>query len=295
MKLFNTLLIILLSGGNLQAQEDFTWWGNIHNWDGYSPWVQYMTMSTSFMGPNALPVPGVSNGSVDSLAEIELSASYHFSDGDKTTDFYTGGYLPLYDDRVAASLYVVPYEWFETDTIIRDQRAARTRSGKGGAGGDIYFSTEFQLVRNHESFPDLLLRTAFRTASGTNLRNARHTDGAGYFFDISAGKNYTLFNYPLRLYVMGGFYAYQTYDLHHPQNDCILFGGGADFRLKRILISQSVGGYSGYLKIGDKPVVYRASLRLLNKHFDWKISYQHGLNDFDFQRIRLGVIYHLNL
>lgn len=294
MKLTFSGLLLLLVFKQAFCQEDFSWWEKIHHWDGHTSWVQYMTMSTSFMGPNSLPVPKAMNGLVDSSAEIEVAGNYHFSEGDKTKDFYTRGYLPLFDHRMAVSLDVVPYEWFSTDTITRDIRSARTRSGKGGAGGDIYLYTDFQLVRNHTHIPDLLFQVCFRTASGTNLRNARFTDGPGYFFNLSCGKNYHVKNIWLRPYLMIGFYAYQTFDLQHLQNDCFLYGGGIELSNNKIVLAESISGYDGYLQIGDKPLVYRSSLRIKNQHLDWKISYEWGLNDFPFQTIAAGVIYHFN-
>jgi hypothetical protein len=276
----------------LFSQEDFSWWTTIHHWDGHTPWIQYMTMSSAFMGPNALPVPDVTSGNLDTTLQIELSGDYHFSRGDKTRNFYTRGYLPLYENRFAVSVDVVPYEWFKTDTVTRDVRAARGRNGKGGAGGDIYFSCLFQLLRNKEHWPDLAFRSAYRLASGTNLRNARFTDGPGYYFDLSAGKNFSFRSKQIRLYAMGGFYAYQTFDLEHLQNDCLLYGCGMDVTFKKWKIIQSLAGYSGYLQIGDKPLVYRTGIQWLRANFDWKISYQWGIQDYDFQRIRLGIVYH---
>jgi hypothetical protein len=293
MKYYFCIYFFILSL-RISAQVDYSWWNTIHNWDGHTSWVQYMTMSTSYMGPNALPVPELTNGRIDSSAELEVAGDYHYSKGDKTTGFYLRGSLPLYENRVSFSVDVVPYEWFRMDTATRDERAARTQSGEGGAGGDIYFYSNIQLVRNKEYLPDILFRAAMRTASGTNLGNARYTDAPGYFFDVSAGKNYSLKKNILRLYVLGGFYTYQTYDLNHPQNDCLLYGIGADIHFSKIIFSQSLAGYSGYLNIGDKPMVYRASVRLKNKMFDWKFSYQVGLNDYDYQRFRLSLIFHLS-
>ena len=290
---FIVLYFFLFSYISLHAAEDFGWWTAIHNWDGHTPWNQYLTISPAFMGPNALPVPEVTKGAIDSSAELEVAGDYHYCCGDKTIDFYTKGYLPLFNNKMSVSVDVIPYEWFKTDTATRDRRAARTRSGKGGAGGDIYFYTNFQLLKNHPHLPDLLFEAAFRTASGTNLRNARYTDGAGYFFDVSAGKNYSIKKNILRLYLMTGFYDYQTFDLQHLQNDCFLYGVGTDFTFNRFQISQSLAGYSGYLDIGDKPLVYRASVRLKNPRFDWKLSYQTGLNDYPFQRFRLSLIWHI--
>ena len=130
-------------------------------------------------------------------------------------------------------------------------------------------------------------------ASGTNLGEARFTDGPGYFFDISTGKNIRFNHSILRLYGMAGFYAYQTFDIEHLQNDCFLYGAGTDLHLKKFILSQSIAGYSGYLDIGDKPLVYRASVRMKNKVVDWKASYQWGIRDYDFQKISMGIVLRL--
>ena len=288
------LPIFILINLNLYAQVDYSWWNEKHQWDGITPWHHYLKMSTSYLGPNALPVPEIPKGNIDSSAELEVSVSYHHCDGDKTKDFYLRGFLPLFNHRVAVSIDVIPYEWFETDTITRDLRAARTRSGKGGSGGDIYFHSSYQLLRNHSHIPDVLFQASMRLASGTNLGDARYTDAPGYFFNVSVGKNYSIGKSVLRGYLMTGFYAYQTYDIRNLQNDCFMYGLGLDYRRGKVLLSQSLGGYNGYLNLGDRPMVYRASLRLLNKIFDWKFSYQLGLHDYDFSRYRIGVIVHLN-
>jgi hypothetical protein len=46
---------------NVQAQT-FEKWANLVQWDGYSPWQNYMIYAAGFMGPNALPVPTLANG-----------------------------------------------------------------------------------------------------------------------------------------------------------------------------------------------------------------------------------------
>ncbi len=289
-RFFFVFLFVILS--QAQAQDDFTWWNEKHQWDGITPWNQYMKYSTSYFGPNALPVPDVMTGEIDTTTYLEVAGEYHWSTGDKTKDVFVRGYLPLFANRIAFSMDVVPIEWYETDTITRDARAARGRDGKGKAGGDIYFHTLINLIHNREYAPDVALRVTLRTASGTNLRNARYTDGPGYFFDLSFGKNLTLSkDIVLRAYTMSGFYVYQTNDLSHLQNDCILFGLGADVHIRKISLSQSVGGYNGYLTLGDKPLVYRAGIKVSFNHIAYTISYQYGLRDYPFQRIRAGLIW----
>lgn len=69
------------------AQEDFSWWVEKHNWDGVTPWNQYMTISSAYMGPNALPVPEIKNGLIDSAASVNISYDYYKNTGDMTQDF----------------------------------------------------------------------------------------------------------------------------------------------------------------------------------------------------------------
>ncbi len=295
--MIRTLILLFLST-TLHAQQDFSWWNEIHNWDGHSNWTKYMTMSTSFMGPNALPVPEVKQGDLEREMKVEILAGYHSGKGDKTRDFYTGLFVPLCEGKIALEAFVVPLEFFSTDTATRDLRAARTKSGEGRAGGDIYFSTQVQVLQNREYWPDVLLELAFRTASGTRLRDARHTDGSGYYMDLSFGKSFALAeenDVRLRLFAMLGFYSYQTHDPLHLQNDCWLEGVGAELGLGKFSLTQTVSGYRGYLDIGDQPLVYKGSLQVHRRKLDFKIWYQWGIHDFPYKSIRAGVVYHLDM
>ena len=288
---FNTLIVTSVS-----AQEDFYWWVEKHNWDGITPWNQYMTMSSAFLGPNALPVPEIKNGLVDTAASVNISFDHFIHKGDKTQDFYVKGTLPLFDNRISLDLSAVPLEWYEMDTITRDLRAVRTRSGKGSAGGDIYFSTCVQVIKNKKHLPDMLLRIALKTASGTHLRDARFTDAPGYNIDMSFGKSIfpkNKFIREIRFFADGGLYAYQTYDIQNLQNDCLLFGGGVTLNSNKFSWTNVIGGYSGYLNNGDKPIVFRSEFRILNKLNDFSISYENGLQDYGYQKFRVSYIFHI--
>ena len=277
------------------AQEDFSWWVEKHNWDGVTPWNQYMTISSAYMGPNALPVPEIKNGLVDSAASVNISYDYYKNAGDMTQDFYVKGTLPLFKNRISIELNAVPIEWYKMDTITRDERAVRTKSGEGSAGGDIYVSTCVQIIKN-KKFPDLMLRFALRTASGTHLRDARYTDAPGYFIDVSFGKSIFTkdkFIKEIRFYGDGGLYTYQTYDLQNLQNDCFLYGGGICLNTKKLSWINCIGGYSGYLDNGDKPIVYRSELRMLNPMHDFAIAYENGLQDYPYQKFRFSYIFHI--
>ena len=75
------LLILILSLVTYSAQAQFNWWNQTHNWDGATPWTQYMTYSHAFLGPNALPIPtvaGAHKSYASSSAQISLRGDDQF-------------------------------------------------------------------------------------------------------------------------------------------------------------------------------------------------------------------------
>jgi hypothetical protein len=293
-KSFITIFFIL-SAFKLAAQPDYTWWNQIHNWDGHTSWFKYLTFSPGYFGPNALPVPEVNKGMVYNKGTLELAFAGHFSKGDQTQNLFTKLYYPIVPRVVAVEFYVVPIEYFKMDTATRDIRAARIRSGEGTAGGDIYFATIIQLVKDKKN-PEVVFRMTCRTASGTNVSAARYTDAPGYFFDLSMGKNFVndnrYFN-TIRPYWMIGFYCWQSNSERYRQDDAFLYGAGIDFISEKITVSASAGGYIGYVKNHDSPMVARLSVFRNVKHFNYGISCQAGLNDYPYKSVRISLVYNL--
>lgn len=278
-------LFILFSGFLFaHAQEDYGWWVQIHNWDGITPWYQYLKMTPEYLGPNALPVPEIQKGFVGNKATLELAADGHFSKGDKTQNFFTKLYYPLVPKIVAIEGYVVPIEHYAYDTITRDIRASRDRDGKGIAGGDIYFGTIVQLVKD-KKFPDMALRLSMRTASGTKVSAARYTDAPGYFFDLSLGKESVSEKNELRKfrwYLMIGFYSWQTNSGDYRQDDAFLYGAGADFTFSKVTLSPCMGGYFGYINNHDRPVVARFGISRNSGKNIFGLRFQKGISDFPY-------------
>lgn len=280
-----TPVILFSQNGN----EQFKWWNNKHNWDGVTPWHQYIGLSTAYMGPNALPVPEVKDASLSKYPELDYSSNYYFQKGDHTADANIKFTYPF--DRVQVSAWIVPLEYFHiTDTLIRDKRAIRYENPEGTASGDLYMGTHVKIIDNPQ-WPDVVLGFVFRTASGSKLSMARFTDMPGYYFDLSVGHTFRPDHEKLkkiRLYGMAGFYVYQTYDLLHNQNDALLYGLGANMDFENISITNQLGGYYGYLDIGDRPLVYRFKFKFKQQHFDWFLRYQYGINDFPYQSTGIG-------
>jgi hypothetical protein len=130
-----------------------------------------------------------------------------------------------------------------------------------------------------------------RTASGTGRENARYTDTPGYYLDASFGDSYgnnVGFFRHIRWYAEIGFYCWQTYLDNYPQNDALLYGGGIDFDFKDFFVNQTLCGYSGYMRNGDQPTVYRIDFGIKMGNAALVFGYEKGIVDYPFQSIRAG-------
>ena len=139
---------------------DFDWWNQRHGWQpGMPGWRNWLIISPGYLGPNGLPVPSVQKGVLASATELELGSSLHFMTGDNTQDLF-GRFLYVFPgQRVGLELSGVLAERFAMSETIRDERFARAFDGKGIAGGDLYFSTLVQLLKDRR-LPDTVLRLA---------------------------------------------------------------------------------------------------------------------------------------
>jgi hypothetical protein len=303
-------LIISLPYKVVISQDDATWWNETHHWDGITSWTQYIIYSPYYMGPNALPVPFSQKGRVKNQLELRMDLESHFSKGDKTQDVFLECYLPLVKNKIALEFYGTPFEHYNMDEHAVIERRARNRSGDGFATGDFYFSTIIQVIKN-KKMPDVSLRMACKTASGSKLSDARNTDAPGYFFDLSLGKDVLLtdkFIHKIRIHGMIGFYSWQMNLPENRQNDAILFGAGLDLQFPGFYLNNSLDGYFGYFGnelviVGDKeelmpfrdrPIVYRLDLLKQTDHFDFGLGYQLGLSDFIYQSFKVSLVYHFS-
>jgi len=287
-------LFISISASAQSADEDYTWWNELHGWEeGMEGWRDWMKITPGYLGPNALMVPEVKRGFLNPKTEIELTASGHFMKGDPTQDISGRLYVPFAQSRIAVELYGVIIEHFAFSEEIRNERYARIEDGKGWASGDLYFSTLIQLVKNRH-FPNTLLRMACKTASGNQLEGARYTDSPGYFFDLSFSKEVAKTETSLfRPFGLAGFYSWQTNDELNLQNDAFIYALGGDYERNNLMLSASWSGYSGYKNERDKPMQLNFELR---KDYDGKafrVQYIHGLRHWEYKTVRLSFIWKL--
>jgi hypothetical protein len=251
------------------AQEDrWQWWNKIHGWEpGMPSWKRWIVISPGYLGPNALPVPEMKKGYIQTESEFSISGSRHFHREDPTQDISAKLFLSFAEAKIAFELYGVVLENYSFTERIRDERFARDKDGRGITQGDLYFSTLIQVFRD-KLFPNTLLRIAGRTASGGAYHAARYSDSPGYFFDFSFSKDIPVFhNGFFRPLASAGFYSWQTNNENNLQNDALMYGAGAELEYGPWLITGSISGYSGYLENRDRPQV----ISFIARH-DWERS-----------------------
>lgn len=289
----------------INGQDDFEWWNEAHNYDGYTHWTNYIIYSPYYLGPNALSVPHSEKGRIKSQIEFKTEYVSHFSSGDKTQNLFISLYVPIVKDIIAVEFYGVPFESYNMDYETILERRVRYLDGKGTANGDFYFSTIIQILKK-EKLPEIAFRMAFRTASGNNLGSARYTDAPGYFFDFSLGKDFIFGKkdqFLIRPQGMIGFYVWQMNLPDNKQNDAILYGFGADLQYKSWFINNAIEGYSGYfgedlVVVGDKenlipfkdrPMLYKIDA---GKELGWirlSIGYQLAFYHFQYDNLKASV------
>lgn len=289
------LVCFCLISGIVGAQEDWTWWNELHGWEsGMSNWRTMLIISPGYLGPNALPVPEVKRGFLTNETELEITASSQFHSGDPTQDLSARAYFPFGNGKIAVEMYGVILEHYDYTDEIRDERISRDKDGTGYAVGDLYFTTLIQLSKNRR-FPNTLFRAALKTASGTNLEAARYADAPGYFFDISMSKDFRKEGAVLlRPFAMLGFYSWQTNDEFRLQNDALLYGAGFDVEKNDWRFTSSLSGYFGYKNNGDRPMQLNFDLRKDYQKLALRFQYQHGLHDWLYRTVRASVIWKLN-
>jgi hypothetical protein len=281
------VIIFTLSVANSYGQT-FDWWAQLVHWDGVSEWPKYMITQPAYMGPNALPVPRIGNGSIDSSFSIAATGSLHFSKGDNTQNLTIYANYCLVKNVISFDASWIPYEHFTMSHAIKEQRHVFSHFYYDQhATGDIELNTTIQLLNRWRKDIQLALRIGYRFPTGTGLGVARYTDGPGYHFDLSFGKP---LNTSLKWIGMLGFYSWQLINVGRRQDDAFLFGTGAEWNTKTVRLQTYISGYLGYqLNSGDKPVVFRTTAEKKIKRTSLLLGFQQGLHDFRYSSVEMGV------
>ncbi len=290
MKTFLVLFAVsVLSNGHSQTKED---WARTVNWDGVSHWSKYIQESARYMGPNALTIPFIGNGSVDSNTYIGATAQLHFSKGDNTQNMALYGNYCLVKDVVTLDIAYIPVEFYQmSDAIKKERHVYYANYYHNKAKGDIILNTSIRLLKKLDKKIRLTVRAGYRFASSSGLASARFTDGMGYYIDISFGKPLSP---SLQWIGMTGFYCWQINDDRFRQNDAFLYGSGLEWNRNGWKAQGYCAGYLGYIfGSGDKPIVIRANAEKKFSKTSLLLRLQQGLQDFKYSSVELGMKYFL--
>lgn len=289
MKYTLTVFLFLLSSV-LWAQRDYSW---TNGYGDVADWGQYITVSPKYMGPFAIPVPSVYPAEIESKESAQVGyANYQCHEGDAPTNASTSAlYYSFPSQRVAIELTLMINETYEYSDAMADYYHALNTEGSGS--GDVCINTYVSLVEERKNIPAVMLRYVLRTASGSDLNDARHVNAAGYYFDLSLGKDvYTTEHSRLRYYAMGGFYVWQIMNYENFQNDAYLYGLGMLYQWKDFRVKWDLGGYHGYREEGDSPWVMRCNVDVpLYKSFSLNAQWEYGLRDFPYTGLMFNLVY----
>jgi hypothetical protein len=97
-------------------------WADIVKWDGVTPWRNYMIYSPAYMGPNALPVPFLSNGTADSISNVGVHLAFHSGPGDRTKNIKITGNYCFLKNRISADISWIPIELFKVGPVTKEKR-----------------------------------------------------------------------------------------------------------------------------------------------------------------------------
>lgn len=252
-----------------------------------------VNVSPLYFGPNALPVPEMLDGTVSACPYAELSfdwsLGYH---GDLTRTLTARVNIPLFSPRVNLSVWMPVVEFYTNTPESLEWQNSPGRKTSGYEIGTVYVSTDIQLMRQTRTRPDISVRAALVTASGDSEEYARYYDAPGYFIDASASKSIEFghdFFKEVRLVLNAGFLCWQTD--RSVQNDAYMYGVATALRTRMADFSLAWQGYTGWQKNGDRPMVLRAGIDFAAGKFVPFVSYEHGIRDYPFDRIFIGLGY----
>lgn len=244
--------------------------------------TELLIYTPRYFGPNAFPIPELRSGKSASRFEVEIRGDYHYYTGDKTKDLSGRVLIPFVKGKAGVEVSFTFIEDYKMTPETRDERHAVELTSPISYNGDIVVTSFFQLLTS-EKWVDAMVSLNLKTASGGRLCDARHTDAAAYWFDLTVGKNLISpqkHPFSLRAQLMAGFYCWMTNDPVHRQNDAISYGAGLTGNYRNFSLQTDFSGFYGYENNGDRPLLWRNHLSYEIKKNIISFRYSYGIKDF---------------
>jgi len=261
---------------------------------GFSLFAQQnVKYSPRYFGPNALPVPEVTNGKIPEFTQIAFSTDYSFGFGDQTLAWRIDAEIPLLPKFIAIKAWMVVHEFYWLTPEVNAKRQPDSVVSSGWSTGDFYAQTRFTILRETKFRPQIIGSITIKTATGGPVELRRYFDTPAYSFDVSIAKSFpinTKFLTDIRLVGDVGFLCWETSKSFNTQNDAGMYGFNFILSNSFLTFENQIGGYWGRLNNGDRPLTYRTKLTYNHKFLDIFFQYQYGIMDFPYHQIRLGFV-----
>ena len=251
-------------------------------------------VAPAFFGANALPVPDMSDGRTYEQLRVEVAADGYFGSSrwnnaeSQTADLFARVHVPVFTRWANVSVWMPLYEWY------------KQADGTGSGAGDVYLSTEVQVLHNAwfksekaKYIPQMTIRLGMKTASGGQYERRRHYDCPAYFFDAAIGESFGLGAIELRVAGSVGFLCWQTATAR--QNDAVMYGLQATLRHEYASLQATWGGYVGWENYGDRPMSIKVRAAGHVQGFEPYVQYQYGIKDFPYHQVRVGLAYNIDI
>lgn len=251
--------------------------------------------TTNYFGPNANPVPEFTDALIPQNTNVTLIGDYYFGHGDNTFSNNVKVEIPLIPEKVSVKVWKTLIEYYSVTDEIVSRRSMQKNNGF--ATGDFYIQTRIRILSERKNSPSLVLNSTLKTASGSDFKNRRFFNTAGYYFDVELGKSFVIndsFIDEIRLVSDLGFLSWdvQTPNIN-VQDDAVMYGLKFILKHKNISLENTFSGYEGWIKrvedYGNKPMVFSSRLNFEVRKTLWFLQFQHGIKYFPFEQIRVGV------
>jgi len=264
--------------------------------------AQSIKYAPAWFGPNANPVPEMTDARIPSKTTVSLMGDYYvgygeFGNGDKTTNGYIKIELPLLPERVSVKIWTSTLEYFTVSQQLSNKRGMNGHL-TGMPNGDLYVQTRISLLKERKKLPEIIINSTLKTASAKTVSTRRYFDTPGYYFDMEVGKSFYIkskFISEIRTVENVGFMSWETTGSR--QNDAPMYGAKLIIGNEKWKLDNTLSGYWGWMHTsaqygsdyGDTPLVYTAKFSILAGYMDYFAQYLYGIKDFPYQQIRLGI------
>ena len=252
-------------------------------------------IAPAYFGPNAFPVPDMTGGRTASHWKLEayvdnyVGRNYSWSE-DYTASVFLRLTVPLFSERVNLVIWGPLVEYFQMGAqACKDRRVIAEGPLSKTITGDVYVSTDFMILTQEMHGIDVAMRAALKSASGNDYSTARYYDNAGYFFDASAGRTFTIApdRSEFNIAASAGFLCWQTDNGR--QNDAVMYGLKASYRYRFLSLSGEYGGYVGWERDGDTPMTLKTRMSADIGNVTFSLGHQVGFVDWPFHQLRFGI------